>query len=359
MHLGLPALMDFYRRHRQDDALVLATIIATNGSTYRKPGAMMLVARDGSFEGLISGGCLENDLVEHAREVFEHGKSRHLTYDMHADEELVWNLGLGCDGVIHLLLQKLDRARSFGFLEFLEASQQQRQAALLALVTGSATDPAPGTYAVRNTGAESVGDARLVKILQQESASWPNWRTRNISAPLSAPPVDILLVNLPARIRVLVCGAGPDAVPLAETLTGLGWEVVLVDHRPAYARAERFGPACEVHQARPERLSKTIALDDVDAAVIMSHHLESDAEYLRQLGGCPLRYLGALGPTARRHRLAEMSGYPAHRIFGPVGLDIGAELPESIALAIAAEIHAVLNERNGLSLTQQVNQANE
>ena len=86
MHLGIPALLEFFRQHRNEDALVLATIIATNGSTYRKPGAMMLVNRDGAFEGLISGGCLESDLLHHASTVFETGKAGHVTYDMHADE---------------------------------------------------------------------------------------------------------------------------------------------------------------------------------------------------------------------------------------------------------------------------------
>jgi xanthine/CO dehydrogenase XdhC/CoxF family maturation factor len=108
VHLGIPALLKFYREHRENDALVLATIIGTNGSTYRKPGAMMLISRDGAFEGMISGGCLESDLLQHAADVFSHGQPRHITYDMHADEDLVWDLGLGCDGVIHLLLQRLD-----------------------------------------------------------------------------------------------------------------------------------------------------------------------------------------------------------------------------------------------------------
>ena len=106
MHLGIPALLEFYREHREEPALVLATIIGTEGSTYRKPGAMMLISRSGSFAGLISGGCLESDLLHHAGNVFESGQPDFLTYDMHANDELVWNLGLGCDGVIHLLLQR-------------------------------------------------------------------------------------------------------------------------------------------------------------------------------------------------------------------------------------------------------------
>ncbi|NNK38257.1 MAG: XdhC family protein [Xanthomonadales bacterium] len=359
MHLGLPALMAFYRQHQDDDALVLATIIGTNGSTYRKPGAMMLVARDGSFEGLISGGCLENDLVEHARGVFESGKPRHLTYDMHADEALVWNLGIGCDGVIHLLLLRLDRAMSFGFLPLLEDCQDSRREALLALVTNSVDQPTTGSFALLDSNDISIGDQHLVGILHQEAIQWPRWRTRLRQVSGADSPGEILLLRLPPPARVLICGAGPDAVPLARILSDLDWDVVLVDHRPAYARADRFPASCAVREARPDRLSESIDLDSLDAAVIMSHHLENDAEYLRQLAGRPLPYLGVLGPVARRKRLREMAGCGERRVFGPVGLDIGAELPEAIALSIAAEIHAVLNDRDGLSLTKQLDEAHE
>ena len=129
------ALLDFFRAHRDDEALVLATIIATVGSTYRKPGAMMLVARDGSFEGLISGGCLEGDLLHHAAEVFENRAPKRVTYDMHADDDLVWSLGLGCDGIIHLQLQRLEKNAHFGFLERLEHAHRTRQPVMLALAT--------------------------------------------------------------------------------------------------------------------------------------------------------------------------------------------------------------------------------
>lgn len=116
MHLGISTLLDFYRAHRADDALILATVIATKGSTYRKPGAMMLIARDGSFRGLISGGCIESDLAEHAKQVFSDGKTRKISYDLSATEDLVWGLGIGCDGVIELMLQRLQASNNFGLL---------------------------------------------------------------------------------------------------------------------------------------------------------------------------------------------------------------------------------------------------
>jgi xanthine/CO dehydrogenase XdhC/CoxF family maturation factor len=158
---------------------------------------------------------------------------------------------------------------------------------------------------------------------------------------------------MPVQTRVLICGAGPDAVPVAEILAGLGWQVVLIDHRPAFARQERFPESCQVVLARPKEMAGRLDLDDIDAAVVMSHHLENDALYLRQLAAHNISYLGVLGPAARRKRLCEMAACGAKKIYGPVGLDIGAELPESIALSLAAEIHAVLNDRNGVSLTRR------
>ena len=146
MHLGTAALLGFFDLHRNDESLVLVTITGTEGSTYRKPGAMMLISRDGAYEGMISGGCLEGDLLHHANEVFLGGVPKSVTYDMHAGEDLVWGLGLGCDGIIHLQLQRLDREPGFAVLAFLQESMRRHQPALLALVTKSQTSGmAPGT----------------------------------------------------------------------------------------------------------------------------------------------------------------------------------------------------------------------
>jgi len=149
----------------------------------------------------------------------------------------------------------------------------------------------------------------------------------------------------------LICGAGPDAVPVVRALCQLDWDVLIVDHRPAFARADRFPANCTVIHSRPGSLSEATDLSEVDAVVIMSHHLENDSTYLAQLAGFGIPYIGVLGPAARRNRLRSMAGCGELDLKGPVGLDIGAELPGAIALSIAAEIHAVLNHRDGLPLT--------
>ncbi len=352
MHLGIPALLDFYRIHAAEDSLVLVTIIATEGSTYRKPGAMMLISRDDSFEGMISGGCLEGDLLHHAAEVFDNGQAKFVTYDMHAGDDLVWGLGLGCDGVIHLMLQRLDCEHGFAFLEQLEASHAARCAVLLALTIQSNGSLPLASFALLDRAGKTCGEPALIGLLQGIlQQGWPDWRYRKIDDTEKGEVSETILVNLPPQTRVLVCGAGPDAVPVVRALCALDWDVHIVDHRPAYARADRFPDKCRVIQARPEQLTEFVNLDEFDAAVVMSHHLENDSIYLAQLAKKDLVYLGCLGPRARRDRLREMAGCPGQQVFGPVGLDIGAELPQAIALSLVAEIHAVLNRRSGLPLT--------
>lgn len=352
VHLGIPALLDFYRQHKSDDSLVLVTIIATEGSTYRKPGAMMLISRNQQFEGMISGGCLEGDLLHHAANVFDTGVPKFVTYDMHADEELVWSLGLGCDGVIHLMLQRLDREQGFGFFEQLAAWHAGRQAVLLALTTRSESGPPVASHALINETGQSAGEETLCDRLETASLQqWPDWRFRRDNWEETGSANEAILIHIPPQTRILVCGAGPDAVPVVNTLCGLDWDVVVVDHRPAYAKAERFPPKCNVRQARPQKLAEIVNLKEIDAAVVMSHHLENDSAYLAQLAPTGIRYIGCLGPRARRQRLKDMAGCQQRQVFGPVGLDIGAELPEAIALSLVAEIHAVLNHRSGLPLT--------
>ena len=192
-------------------------------------------------------------------------------------------------------------------------------------------------------------------FLEEMREEWPTWRHEYLrcGADLQA---EAVVVNIPARTRVLLCGAGPDALPMARTCAELGWDVVVADHRAAFARAERFPLGCTVVQTRPERLAQALDLATLDAAVIMSHHLENDSIYLAALAPHDIPYVGVLGPRARRDRLLEMARCPERQVYGPVGLDIGAELPASIALSVAAEIHAALNQRDGRSLTQRTDE---
>lgn len=359
MHLGLTALLEFYRAHRSDDALVLGTVVATAGSTYRKPGAMMLIAADSSYRGLISGGCLEADLAGHARQVFTDGKTRAVCYDMSQGDDFAWGLGLGCDGIIHLMLQRLDRSAAFGFLDTLEQAWKARRSGLLSLVVSS-TDPdrSEGDFALGCGAGFNAGDASLMKRVREHAgASFSSghdmsrryWR-ENINTENG--DIELLLVPIMPPPAILICGAGHDAVPVARLAAEMGWKCTIVDHRPAFARADRFPEACEVLVLQPSGLSQHVSLEQVDAAVLMTHHLGHDRSYLSQVVDANVSYIGLLGPRARRDRLLSEIGASHVHVHGPAGLDIGAEMPESIALAIIAEIHAFLNRRDGRMLTR-------
>ena len=219
MHLGISTLLKFYGEHRTDDALILGTVIATEGSTYRKPGAMMLIAADGSHRGLISGGCLESDLAQHAKQVFEDGETRKVTYDLSADADLVWGLGIGCDGVIELMLQRLERDQGFGFLDILESAWKARRDGVLGLAIASDDpDHQAGSFAFDCGGEFTSGDAELIKSIHIPSEihdmSRRFWRE---SITTAQGKVDMLLVPVippPAPAGMWCrdrCGAGDQA----------------------------------------------------------------------------------------------------------------------------------------------------
>lgn len=358
MHLGLSSLLKFYHAHRTDDALVLGTVIATEGSTYRKPGAMMLIAADNSYHGLISGGCLEADLASHARQVFSDGQTRNVCYDMSHGDDFAWGLGLGCDGIIHLMLQRLDNDTEFGFLETLDQALKAKSSGLLSLVTTS-SDPgySAGDFCLYCGTEFNTGDPELMNSIHSPEGSLFSsghdmsrkyWQD---AIETEHGKVDILLIPIMPPPTILICGAGHDAVPVARLAVEMGWQCFIVDHRSGFARADRFPAACELRLLQPGELSSHIALEKIDAAVLMTHHLGHDRQYLSQVVEAAVSYIGLLGPRARRDRLLSEIGASDVHVHGPAGLDIGAEMPESIALAIVAEVHAFLNRRDGSMLT--------
>ena len=359
MHLGLTALLEFYRAHNSEEALVLGTVVSTEGSTYRKPGAMMLIAADSSYRGLISGGCLEADLAAHARGVFADGETRNVCYDMSEGDDFAWGLGLGCDGIIHLMLQRLDRSAGFGFLETLDQAWKAKSHGLFSLVKAS-RDPgfSAGDFALDCGAGNRTGEPLLIESIHaHEGASFSSGhdmsrRYWQETIETGNGDIELLLIPIMPPPAILVCGAGHDAVPVARLSVEMGWSCTIVDHRAGFARAERFPASCDVRVLQPSELSQQIPLDKMDAAVLMTHHLGHDRSYLSQVINASLPYIGLLGPRARRDRLLSEIGASDVHVFGPAGLNIGAEMPESIALAIVAEIHAFLNRRDGSMLTR-------
>lgn len=325
-------------------ACVLATVVATAGSTYRKPGARMLIMADGSYCGLLSGGCLEADLKLHAQEVLEGGAIRAVEYDMRGPDDVLFGIGAGCEGAMRVLIEpanSVDRATralaaagritAAGASTCLVCVHESSELPLGTYSTADGTAAMPAELASAAQAALAGGSSREVAIARA------NTRLRAFVQILAPPP------------HLLLCGAGPDAEPVAAAARALGWRVSVVDHRPAYAQPQRF-PGAQVALADAAALADTVDLGRCHAAVVMSHHLASDLAYLRVLGAAQgPAYVGLLGPSARRRRIADELGPAAERLStrlrGPVGLDIGAATPESIALAIVSEVHAWLADR--------------
>lgn len=333
MNLGLDPLLATLRA-RPDTAFVLATVIGTQGSSYRKSGAMMLIAPDTPPVGLVSGGCLEADLVEHARRVFDAGCARHVVYDLSRDEAELWGLGLGCGGAITIALEPAHRDNGFaGLADVAEHWAAARFCWLAKTVRDG--DPAPQAVVAATDGALPPPARALIERTHARTRAargTDGW----LLVPVAPPP------------SITVCGAGPDAVPLANLALASGWRVRVVDHRDAFADTARFDAGVDVCKADARDVGRHDAVAEADAVVVMAHHLQRDAAYLRGALDGRARYVGLLGPPARRDEVLALCGRDADaRLHGPAGLDIGADLPETIALSILAEAHAVLHGRAG------------
>lgn len=341
------SLSEFFRGYSERrEPLVLATIVHTVGSTYRKSGAQMLLAADGSTAGLLSGGCLEADLMERARKVLDTGEAVIVEYDTRSSDDLIWGIGLGCEGAMRILLTRLHADNDYQPFAYVDQCRREHIAAGFALVTASDN---PAFRLGDAYWAENKLPATVESAL--ESAARRSHRAERTAASVQADGATFLVIPIELPLRLLVLGAGPDAMPLVEIAALMGWQVTVLDHRPAYAVGERFPRAHRVAVNPADALSQAIGSVHFDAAVVMSHHLTSDASYLSALADSSIPYIGLLGPAPRRARLLGDIGDKAHglgdRLHGPIGLDIGANSPETIALAIVSEIQAVLAGRHG------------
>jgi xanthine/CO dehydrogenase XdhC/CoxF family maturation factor len=324
--------------------LVLATVFETLGSTYSKAGHRILIAANGDYRGLVSGGCLEGDLAERSRAVLENDRPAAVTYDLRDDADELFGLGVGCNGLLRVFLQPLQPKRNYEPFSAIAGALLARERAAVATVIES-VDPAlpPGGTVVTRAASHVAFD-----VGEDAARGLARRAMRVLSSGVAELVVEggatVLCAPLKPIPKLLVLGAGLDAVPLVALAAELGWLVTVADHRPAYIARGGFARAERVLLIEPEQLSGMLALDDFDAIVVMSHHLATDRKYLAQLATVETAYLGVLGPRARRDRLlADLGGAAPKlraRLRGPVGLDIGADSPESIALSIIAELQS-------------------
>lgn len=365
----------FEQSQQNGKKTVLATVVRTSGSVYRRPGARMLVTEDKQSIGAISGGCLEADILERSLSLLSTNAMPVLVrYDTTSPDDIIFGLGLGCNGVVEVLLEPLNPLVAMNPLSFIQAcfkTQKPGASALQFPEGGIAT-----IFAVQNVPNINVGDRLIVKpdgtlvsaiahsevvqtIATDLLQTLANRQTVVQSYRLLGGQLDVLLEAIRPPVPLLIFGAGYDAIPVVQFAKQLGWHATVIDHRPELLTRERFPYADQLLDCIPDPpQAYQPLLTPQTVAVVMTHRYISDLAFLKHLIPAPLRYLGVLGPKRRMQQLwrdlADYNIFPTNeqsqRLYSPVGLDMGAETPEEIALSIVAEIQTVISGQVNRSL---------
>jgi xanthine dehydrogenase accessory factor len=358
----------------RQERCALATVVSVDGSSYRRPGARMLIGEGGGSTGTISAGCLEADVIEHARRVIDTGSPQLLEYDTtSANEDIVWGLGLGCNGVVRVLVEPVDGdSIPIEALRRSSGRGSRSEPVLLATVyrrdrpdRGAAADVrigahltiAPDHTAIHD-GMSAAVAAALAPFLHVPTTSpvASGSRVHDVDGTLVTAFVERLL----PPVRLVIFGAGQDAVPVVDGAHALGWQVEIVDPRCRPASRDRFAKAA-VRLTRAEDFP-AVEIDAQTVALVMSHDYAQDLAALARLVGSPASYIGVMGPRKRTVQMLGDLAARGHvsdehqtlaRLHAPAGLDIGANGPAEIALSIVAEARAVLAGRHGGMLRQR------
>ncbi len=342
---------------------ILATVVDVHGSSYRLPGAKMLILEKGETFGTVSGGCLEADVLERAKKVLQTGRPNLFTYDTTNDENSVFSLNMGCRGVIRILLEPINNESVL--MKTLQTANEQRTKQVVGTLIS-----ADSNFDIQIGGRLFYSDVEQFKIenlpdflidtteLKNDCQHFfheTNQISHNKTYQTEQGTFEFFLGKINPPTSLLIFGAGVDAIPVSEIGKQLGWKVSVIDHRPAFLNAERFPAADDLILNHTEKLPLNIAFDNQAAAVIMTHNYERDRDVLANLLESNVFYIGALGPKRRAENLLNeltengknFSDAQLAKLFAPVGLDIGADTPEAIALSIAAEIQSVQANRAG------------
>jgi len=340
----------------------LATVVHVDGSSYRRPGARMLIEDDGLLTGAISGGCLEGDALRKALLVITERRSRLVTYDTMDDDDAKFGVGLGCNGIIQVLIEPIVDDDLNNPIRYLTEINKQRQKAVLVTLFSlqDRKDPQHGTCLLLKENGDLIDHTPVLKdvliadaneALVNQNSSFKNYVSENHD-------LTAFIEVIKPPVSVIIIGAGNDVMPVVDMADTLGWETTVVDGRANYAKKERFISACSVLVARPEQVLDQIAIDEHTVFLLMTHNYNYDMAMLRQLLQKDVSYIGMLGPKKKRERMLgelkdegmSFTDQQLSVLHSPVGLDIGAETSEEIALSILAEIKAFFANKDVQSL---------
>ncbi|MBD2449961.1 XdhC family protein [Nostoc sp. FACHB-152] len=363
-------LQAFTHSQESGQRTALATVVQTSGSVYRRPGARMLLVEDGQMISAISGGCLEGDVFERSQLLmFEGGKPMLVRYDTTSGEDIVFGFGLGCNGVVDVLIESLGDETAVSQMSFIQDCLQSGQVGAIATVfrIEGASDLTVGSRLMLKwdgTVINGIANADIAQRIETDAhQTLRKKQTRVQSYTLKQGRVDVLIEVIQPLVPLLVFGSGYDAVPVVQLAKYLGWHVTVIDDRPGFLNGDRFPQADQILLCEPDNPdSYQHLLTPQTVAVVMTHRYLSDLAFLKTLIPSPVRYVGVLGPKRRMQQLsddlAQDNILPTvgqkQRTYNPVGLDIAAETPQEIALSIVAEIQAVISGRCGGFLRDRV-----
>ncbi|HKS28132.1 MAG TPA: XdhC family protein [Pyrinomonadaceae bacterium] len=366
----------FDEANMRGERSALATVVSVEGSSYRRAGARMLVCEGGASTGMISAGCLESDVIEHAKRVIKSGEAKLVEYNTATtSDEMAWGLGLGCNGIVRVLVEPLTPDSLY--IEALRRSCEANAApAWVATLYQHAPSESATDSALIETGArlflDEEGTVRSDKLSGPLSVLLENEvralareevTSAGFTLDVSEAGVAVLIETLMPPVPLVIFGAGHDALPIVELARGLGWQTEVVDPQARPISLSRFGVADKVTLSRPEDVASRVKITPRTLTLLMSHNYSHDLALLKFLLASPARYIGVMGPRKRTRRMlselaeneetfrpeeGEMS-----RLYSPAGLDIGASSSAEIALSIVAEMRAVLEGRRGGMLRER------
>jgi xanthine/CO dehydrogenase XdhC/CoxF family maturation factor len=343
--------------------MALATVVHVEGSSYRRPGARMLVTEDGELTGAISGGCLEGDALRKALLAISQQQNKLVTYNTMDEDDLQFGVQLGCNGIVHILFEPIHPNDVTHPINLLEKALLQRQDAVVVTLFSlrSYAGPQPGTCLLY--AQESLYTTKpvheLAPLIRPDILQALSLRQSSLQEYIFAgAPVTGLIEWLPPSISLVIAGAGNDVLPLVQMAHTIGWQTTIVDGRPTHANRQRFPNVNNIIVGNPATATPQLVADAQTAFVLMTHNYNYDIALLEELLRRDCTYIGVLGPAKKLERmLLELSdkGFTVtddmrKRIYGPTGLDIGAETAAEIALSVTAEIKMVLAARAGQSL---------
>lgn len=347
---------------RSGKQTALATVVHVEGSSYRRPGARMLIEDDGQLTGAISGGCLEGDALRKALLVMSEKRSRLVTYDTMDDDDAKFGVGLGCNGIIQVLIEPIDNSNPNNPIQYLRSINEKRQAAVLVTLFSlkDKKEPQHGTCLLLKEDGNIFDHSPVLKdVLLADASEALSTQVSSFKNYISDDhDLTAFIEMIRPPVSVIIIGAGNDVMPVAEMADILGWETTVIDGRANYAKKERFASACQVLVAKPEKALEQIVIDEYTVFLLMTHNYNYDKAMLGQLLQKNVSYIGMLGPKKKRERILNelkdeglsFTEQQLSILHSPVGLDIGAETSEEIALSILSEIKAMFAHKDVQSL---------